>query len=99
MQRERQNNAGANYHRAYDQPMGKLRHRVSALIGAGRQGGGKDGGAPAMRQLAWGDTRQSASNERRISPNRTLSLVLAAVLLLLRAKSALARTSKDMLRH
>ena len=29
------------------------------------------------RQLAWGDTRQSASNERRISPNRTLSLVLA----------------------
>ena len=29
------------------------------------------------RQLAWGDTRQSASNERRISPNCTLSLVLA----------------------
>jgi hypothetical protein len=39
VQRERQNYAGANYHRAYDQPMGKRGHCVSALIGAGRQGG------------------------------------------------------------
>jgi hypothetical protein len=30
VQRERQNYAGANYHRAYDQPAGKRGHRVSA---------------------------------------------------------------------
>src|SRR6516162_399035 len=53
VQRERQNYAGANYDRAYDQPVGKRRHRISERDRGGPpKRRGKDGGSLAMGRHA-----------------------------------------------